>query len=160
MWHLLLKSSVIYVSAPDTLAVQGGNQKNPNTILVLCVSTSCAYTCNVWKSLSSLKFALLHAYSNVPLCLVECHCKAWEWREILTVFVFLFTCVYTFLGVYICVWGLEDLRCPSGIVHPLFVFCLPSVGVINMWCCAWLFFFRWVRGTEMESSWSPWKLFP
>lgn len=48
----------------------------------LCVSTLCAYICNVWESLSRQKFAEtvthLHAYSSVPLCLVECHCKAWS----------------------------------------------------------------------------------
>lgn len=146
-----------------------GKPEKYQPILFLCVSTPCAYRCNVWESLSRLKFAetVIHlcAYSSVPLSLVECHCKAWEWLEILTVFVFLFTCVYTRSCVctHVCVGGVEDLRCRSDTVHPLFVCFLSS----QCWgykhvtlCLAFFFFLRWVPGTEMESPWSQCKHVP
>lgn len=68
---------ILHVNASST-KWESKKKKNPKSILVLSVSTRCAYPCNVLENLLRLQFAEnvthLCVYSNVLLGLGECCC--------------------------------------------------------------------------------------
>lgn len=128
---------ILCVRPWHTGTMRGETRKIPTHFVVVCFSLRCIYMQCLGKSFEA-EFCWdgdSHVYSNVLVCLAECLCEAWKWLETVpefACFVCVFTCVYTFLCGYACVWKLEELRNLPGTVCPSIVSLFPTFPVLGL----------------------------